>query len=166
MYFFPQRYGQFNIVIRIFPGCISQLNNPEWIWCEILLLSVVEGIELINLLKWMLFNLNLPRLLMFIIYFLCRLKMPCLCLTRQQIAIEVIEDRYIPANLTGLKIYLLQNMVILILKEMQNLLVTIATLPHIIYSYFVKPKIKFCCKNRWDIFIKHFFCLCNRQAFC
>lgn len=47
----------------------------------------------------MLFNLNLPRLLMFIIYFLCRLKMPCLCLTRQQIAIEVIEDRYIPANL-------------------------------------------------------------------
>lgn len=78
---------------------------------------------------------------MFIIYFLCRLKMPCLCLTRQQIAIEVIEDRYIPANLTGLKIYLLQNMVILILKEMQNLLVTIATLPHIIYSYFVKPKI-------------------------
>lgn len=25
--------------------------------------------------------------------------MPCLCLTRQQIAIEVIEDRYIPANL-------------------------------------------------------------------
>lgn len=94
---------------------------------------------------------------MFIIYFLCRLKMPCLCLTRQQIAIEVIEDRYIPANLTGLKIYLLQNMVILILKEMQNLLVTIATLPHIIYSYFVKPKIKFCCKNRWDIFIKHVF---------
>lgn len=60
----------------------------------------------------MLFNLNLPRLLTFIIYFLCRLKMPCLCLTRQQIAIEVIEDRYIPANLTGLKIYLLQNMVI------------------------------------------------------
>lgn len=49
MYFFPERYGQFNIVIRNFPGCISQLNNPEWIWCEILLLSVVEGIELINL---------------------------------------------------------------------------------------------------------------------